>query len=149
VLRTEALILGSGIAGATTALRLARNPDRNIVLITRAADPHESNTCHAQGGIVSRSSDDDEQSLVRDLIAAGAGATDPKAARLLASEGPPLVDEILVKLAGVAFDRSEKGEFDWGKEAAHSTRRILHVGDGTGVAIMKGLIAALQRLPNV
>jgi len=149
MLRTEALVIGSGIAGATAALRLARNPDRNIVLITRAADPHESNTFHAQGGIVSRSSDDDEQSLVRDLIAAGDGATDPKAARLLANEGPPLVDEILVKLAGVGFDRSDNGEYEWGKEAAHSTRRILHVGDGTGVAIMKGLIAALQRLPNV
>ena len=149
MLRTEALVIGSGIAGATAALQLARNPDRRIVLITRAADPHESNTCYAQGGIVSRNSGGDEESLVRDMIAAGAGAADPAAVRLLAKEGPPLVDEILVKKSGVAFDRSAGGELDWGKEAAHSARRILHFGDGTGEAIMKGLIGAVKRCPNV
>jgi L-aspartate oxidase len=149
LLKTETLIIGSGIAGATAALRLARNPDRNIVLITRAEDARESSTRYAQGGIVGRSNDDDEETLLQDIIAAGAGASDPAAARLLAGEGPPLVDEILIEHAGIMFDRGEKGEFDWGKEAAHSARRILHVGDGTGRAIIQGLIAALQDCPNI
>ncbi len=149
MLKTEALIIGSGIAGAIAAMQLARNSDRKIVLITRAADPHESGTRYAQGGIVGRASEGDEETLLKDIIAAGAGATDPTAARLLASEGPPLVEELLVERAGITFDRNEKGEFDWGKEAAHSTRRILHVGDGTGDAIMQGLIKELQRYPNI
>ncbi|HEY70291.1 MAG TPA: L-aspartate oxidase [Anaerolineae bacterium] len=149
MLETEVLIIGSGIAGATAALQLASNPKRSIVLITREMDPLESNTRYAQGGIVSRNSGDDEEALVRDMITAGAGATDPKMARLLAKEGPPLVDSILVEKAGVKFDRGEEGEFDWGKEAAHSRRRILHVGDGTGKAIARGLIEALNKCPNV
>jgi len=149
LLKTEALIIGSGIAGATAALQLALNPDREIVLITRAADPHESSTRYAQGGIVGRLREDDQEALYRDIIEAGAGATDPAAARLLAKEGPPLVEEILVKHAGIAFDRGDKGGFDWGKEAAHSARRILHVGDGTGNAIMQGLIKAIADFPNI
>lgn len=149
MLRTEALIIGSGIAGATAALQLARNSDRDIVLITRAADPHESSTRYAQGGIVGRANDGDEESLLKDIIAAGAGATDPAAAQLLASDGPPMVEELLVKRAGITFDHNEKGEFDWGKEAAHSARRILHVGDGTGNAIMQGLIKTLRSYPNI
>jgi L-aspartate oxidase len=149
LLRTETLIIGSGIAGATAAIQLARNPKREIVLITRSDDLRESSTRYAQGGIVGRANEDDEETLLNDIITAGAGATDPAAARLLAKEGPPLVEEILVKHAAINFDRSDKGEFDWGKEAAHSARRILHVGDGTGNAIMQGLAEALGDYPNI
>ena len=61
------------IAGATAALRLARNPQRQITVITRAADPRESNTRYAQGGIIGRGPDDDAELLLSDIIAAGAG----------------------------------------------------------------------------
>jgi L-aspartate oxidase len=149
LIETQVLILGTGIAGATTALRLAGNPERDIVLVTRDPDPSESNTRYAQGGIVARSPDDDAARLIDDILAAGAGGSSPEAARLLATEGPPLLDEILVRQGGVAFDRDDKGEFVWGQEAAHSRRRILHVGDRTGQAISRALIARLQQLPNV
>jgi L-aspartate oxidase len=149
LLRTDGLIIGCGIAGATTALRLAHNPERQITVITREPDPHESNTRYAQGGIVARGSDDDAELLAADILAAGAGASSPKAARLLAEEGPLRLNEVLVEIAGIEFDRGAGGQLMWGQEAAHSRRRILHVGDGTGEAIMRGLIAALRRCPNV
>jgi len=149
LIQTEVLIIGCGIAGATTALRLARNPQRRITIITREPDPHESNTRYAQGGIVGHGIDDSVDSLVADIVTAGAGATSPQAARILAEEGPPLLREVLMETARIDFDRDSRGELEWGQEAAHSHRRILHVGDETGKAIIHGLIAALRRCPNV
>src|SRR5512136_1921091 len=146
---TDVLIIGSGISGATAALRLARNPNRHIVLITRAPDPNESNSRYAQGGIISRGPDDSADLLVKDILAAGAGASLPRAAEILAEEGPALLEEILVQTAGVHFDHSPEGDPEFGQEAAHSRRRILHVGDGTGRAIMQGLADVLKRTPNV
>ena len=136
--QTEVLIIGCGIAGATAALRLARNPDRQITVITRAPDPHESNTRYAQGGIIGRGPGDSSESLLSDILAAGAGVSSPQAARILAEEGPSLLHEILEQQAGVGFDRRDNGEPVWGQEAAHSHRRILHVGDSTGRSISEG-----------
>lgn len=149
MIQTEVLILGCGIAGAAAALRLAENPNRRIVILTRAPDPHESNTRYAQGGVIGRGQDDTAELLVEDILAAGAGAANPQATRILAEEGPGLLQDILEGMAGVRFDRGEDGQPIWGKEAAHSRRRILHVGDGTGQAIIQGMIAALQKRPNV
>jgi L-aspartate oxidase len=146
---TDVLIIGSGIAGATAALRLAHNPDRRIILVTRAPDACESNSRYAQGGIISRGPDDSAELLVKDILAAGAGASLPSAAEILAGEGPGLLEEILIQTAGIEFDQTADGDPEYGQEAAHSRRRILHVGDGTGQAIMQGLVEALKRLPNI
>ncbi len=146
---TEVLIIGCGIAGATAALRLARNPERQITIITRARDTHESNTRYAQGGIIGRGPDDTSELLFDDILAAGAGVSSPEAARILATEGPPLLHEVLEGTANVVFDHNSSGEPVWGQEAAHSRRRILHVGDATGQAIINGLIAALSHYPNI
>ncbi len=72
---TDVLIIGSGIAGATAALNLARDPQRRIILINRAPDPCESNSRYAQGGIIGRGPGDSPELLVEDILAAGAGAT--------------------------------------------------------------------------
>ena len=146
---TDVLVIGSGIAGATTALRLARNPQRQITVVTREADPKESNTRWAQGGVVGRGPGDKAESLVADIIAAGAGASSPQAAKLLSEEGPRLLQEILIETAGVSFDRSDTGQLVYGQEAAHSRRRVVHVGDSTGLSIIEGLMEALRRCPNV
>lgn len=145
----DILIIGSGIAGASAALRLAKNPRFQITVLTREPDPLESNTRYAQGGIISRGPGDNASSLTGDILAAGAGASSPQAARILAEEGPRAVQEILIDTAHVAFDRDASGQWQWGQEAAHSHRRILHVGDGTGQAIIAGMIEALRGCSNV
>jgi L-aspartate oxidase len=147
--RTDVLIIGCGIAGATTALRLASNPNRRITIVSRAHDPHESNTRYAQGGIIGRGEDDSAELLAGDILEAGAGVSSPEAARILASEGPTLLHEVLEKTAHVAFDQDVNGRPLFTNEAAHSRRRILHVGDATGRAIMNGLISALRGCTNV
>jgi L-aspartate oxidase len=147
--KTDVLIIGAGIAGATAALELAKNPQRHIILITRNPDPHESNTRWAQGGIVYRGVEDSVDLLVQDILSAGAGASLPAAARILAEEGPTCVEEILFSEAPVEFDRDASGALAYGNEAAHSVRRILHVGDGTGYAIITALINAVRRQPNI
>jgi L-aspartate oxidase len=146
---TDVLIIGSGIAGTTAALKLAQDPRRHIILINRVLDPCESNSRYAQGGIIGRGPGDTPDLLIEDILAAGAGASFPQAARILAEEGPALLQEILVRLARVPFDEQENGEPDWGQEGAHSRRRILHVGDGTGKAIITALMEVVQRQPNI
>jgi L-aspartate oxidase len=149
VVQTDVLIIGCGIAGATAALRLGKDRQRQITLITRAREAQESNTRYAQGGIVTLGEDDSADLLVADILAAGAGLSLPAAARVLAEEGPRLVREILIDRVGVAFDRDDEGRLLYGREAAHSRDRILHVGDATGRAVIEGLLAVLRGLPNV
>jgi L-aspartate oxidase len=146
---TDVLIIGSGIAGATAALNLARDPERHIILINRAPDPSESNSRYAQGGIISRGPGDSPELLVEDILAAGAGASLPRAAQILAEEGPALLKEILIDKVKVPFDEQSDGEPDWGQEGAHSRRRILHVGDGTGQAIISALMRKVQEQGNI
>lgn len=149
MLQTDVLIIGCGIAGATAALQLAEDPKRRIVILTRSLDLEESNTRYAQGGIISRGLDDTTELLIQDILAAGAGSSSPKAARILAEEGPGLVQKVLVETAGIKFDSQADGQPNFTKEAAHSRRRILHVGDGTGQAIISGLVGQLRKHPNI
>jgi len=146
---TDVLIIGSGIAGAAAALKLAENPARSIILITREPEARESNSKYAQGGIIHRGPDDNADLLVHDILEAGAGASLPEAAQILAAEGPTRLEKLLLTEAGISFDRQPSGELAFGQEAAHSRRRILHVGDGTGSSIMDGLIGAVRRRPNI
>jgi len=148
-LSTDVLIIGCGIAGASAALRLAQDRQRQVTLVTRVPDVEESNTRYAQGGIVTLGEEDSAALLVQDVLAAGAGLSLPSAARILAEEGPVLVQDVLVEAAGVPFDRAPDGALAYGREAAHSRPRILHVGDATGRAIIQALVAALRQRPNV
>ena len=149
MIQTEILIIGCGIAGLSAALQLARNPKRQITIITRTPDAHESNSRYAQGGIIGRGVGDTSDLLVKDILAAGAGASSPQAARILAEEGPALLDKILIDKARINFDHDAQGNLIWGQEAAQSCHRILHVGDTTGQSIVQGLLETLQRCPNV
>jgi len=148
-LQTDILVIGCGIAGASAALRLAQDSQRQITVITRATEAEESNSRYAQGGIVTLGEDDSVDILVKDILAAGAGLSLSSAARIVAEEGPGLVREVLIEQAGVVFDQSPDGQLIFGREAAHSRPRILHVGDATGKAIIRALIEVLQRQPNV
>ncbi|MBN1583624.1 MAG: L-aspartate oxidase [Anaerolineae bacterium] len=145
----DILILGCGVAGSVAALEASSNPDLEILVVTPAADPIESNTRYAQGGIIGRGPDDSPELLVEDLFRAGAQANAQHAIRLLAQEGPGLVHKYLIEQAGVEFDQNTTGDLAFTREAAHATERILHVGDATGLEIEKKLIAAVRRRPNV
>lgn len=148
-LETDVLIIGTGIAGAAAALRLAEDKQRQILVVTRAMEATDSNSSWAQGGIVARGENDNPDLLVHDIETAGAGLTWPQAARLLAEEGPELVRRVLIEQAGVAFDSEADGGLSYTREGAHSADRILHVGDATGRAITEALVSRLRACPNV
>jgi L-aspartate oxidase len=148
-IETDVLVIGCGISGAAAALRLARERQRQVLVVTRTADAAESNTRYAQGGIVARGEGDSPELLARDVVAAGAGLCLPEAVRLLAEEGPELVQRILIEGAGVVFERDASGALLYTLEGGHSVPRVLHVGDATGQAIEQALVASLHALPNV
>jgi len=146
---TNTLVIGCGIAGAAAALRLSDDPNHHITVITRTADPADSATAWAQGGIVTRGLDDSPELLVADILNSGAGLSSPRAAQVLAEEGPRLVRDVLIERCGVHFDKDDSGHHVYGLEGAHSTRRIVHVGDRTGAAIIERMTALLKERPNI
>ncbi len=148
-MHVDTLIIGCGIAGAVTALELAADREREIVMITRADDPDHSNSSLAQGGIVYKSDDDSPELLESDIKEAGDGIFNPRALAILSSEGPEELRQVLLETVGVEFDKDDAGNLAFGLEGAHSRRRILHVGDGTGKAIMTALLAKLAATPNI
>jgi L-aspartate oxidase len=126
--RGDFLIIGSGIAGLRAAISLA---EAGTVVILTKADPRESNTGYAQGGIAAAFGDDDSPELhARDTMSAGDGLCLAEAVDVLVREGPRYVRELIDW--GVAFDRDARGQPALGREAAHSVRRVLHVRDATG-----------------
>ncbi len=147
---TDILVIGSGLAGCSAAWAAAQQ-GADVVVITRAPHPEESNTFLAQGGIIYEGRNDSPEMLVDDILAAGAGLSSPAAAYLLASEGPRLVKEILIDQIGVHFDRTPENPEEWHltAEAAHSLPRILHHKDQTGAAIERVFLERVAAHPNV
>jgi L-aspartate oxidase len=138
--RGDFLVIGSGIAGLRAALSLAETGD--VVMLTKA-DPRESNTGYAQGGIAAAIGPDDSPELhFSDTIAAGDGLCVPQAINVLVSDGPRYVNELIAW--GVAFDRDSAGAPALGREAAHSVRRVLHARDTPGREIGRVLWQKVQ-----
>ncbi len=142
------LVIGTGIAGLTTALTLASAGIR-VLLVTKASDPRDCNTFWAQGGIIYEGENDSPASLVHDIIKAGAGISNEEAVNFLAKEGPRVVKELLLDEIHVPFSMSEEGELDLTQEGAHSIPRIIHAGDGTGRAIEVSLLNRVKTEPNI
>src|SRR5215510_14649853 len=147
-LETDVLILGCGVAGGTVALCLA-DAGMPVTLVTRATDPNDTNTNWAQGGIIYQGKEDSPALLVEDILRAGAGHANRQAATILATEGPGLVEDILLKRLSVAFDRVADGALSLALEGGHALPRIIHAADATGKAIGTALVRALQTHPNV
>jgi len=143
--RGDFLVIGSGIAGLRAAISLAEHGQ--VVVLTKA-DPRESNTGYAQGGIAAAMGDDDTPGLhARDTIAAGDGLCVEPAVDVLVREGPRYVRELIEW--GAAFDRDERGRPALGREAAHSVRRVLHARDATGREIGRLLWRKVSAHPRV
>jgi L-aspartate oxidase len=147
-METEVLVIGCGIAGGVAALQLA-DSGIQVTVVTRAAEPKETNTYYAQGGIVYRGEGDSPALLAEDIIRAGAGHSNPRAVALIAEHGPELVRKVLMERVHVAFDRESDGDLSLVREGSHSVPRILHAADATGKAIESELLKALQAHPNV
>ncbi len=148
LLSTEVLIIGSGIAGATTALTLA-DAGVPVTVVTRAARPEDTNTYWAQGGIIYKGEEDSPALLAEDIVRAGAGHSNPQAVRILSEEGPVAVREVLLGRVGVHFDHDSDGDLSLALEGGHSLPRIIHATDATGKAIEVALIQALDAHPNI
>ncbi len=146
--RSDVLVIGCGIAGASAALEAAK-AGLEVTVITKTAAAEESNTWHAQGGIVSLGPGDQPELLERDILEAGDDIGNPDAIRILAEEGAALVDRVLIRELRIPFTRSSPDALDYAQEAGHSRRRILHVRDSTGRTVEDKLIQALASHPNV
>lgn len=145
------LILGSGIAGLSFALKVA--PHGRVAIVTKKHRA-ESNTNYAQGGIASVTGKDDSFELhVRDTLEAGAGLCKEKVVRTIIEEGPARIQELID--LGMKFSESEQRgmdgsrELDLGREGGHSRRRILHARDMTGHEIESALLNAISRHPSI
>jgi len=142
--RCDVLIVGSGLAGLSLALRAARSAD--VIVLTKKQDS-ESNTNYAQGGIAAVFDRADSfPEHVRDTLRCGAGLCDPEVVRQVVSEAPDRVREL--EALGVGFSRAGRG-FALGREGGHSRRRIVHAGDFTGRAVEEVLLERVHRHPRV
>jgi L-aspartate oxidase len=141
-----ALIVGGGVAGLFTALKLAPMP---ALVIAGAPAGQSGSSFWAQGGVAAAMGEHDSwESHMADTIAAGAGLSDPFMSALVTREGPARVDDLL--RLGTPFDRDAGGKLALGLEAAHSARRIVHVqGDRAGAAITTSLADAVRATPSI
>jgi L-aspartate oxidase len=142
----DVLVIGSGIAGLSFALDVARR-GHAVAILTKKTKA-DSSTNWAQGGLAAVTAEtDDFKAHVRDTLAAGAGLCDPRVVRAIVGAGPECVRELAEW--GVRFSRDASGGYDLGREGGHGKRRILHVKDMTGRAIEEALLKALAREPRI
>ena len=147
------IVVGSGLAGLSSALHLARS-GRSVAVLTKR-EIYECNSRLAQGGVacvMDRLDSFDEH--VKDTLTAGAGLCDIGAVRAIVEAGPAAIQE-LIELGAKFTTRGELGytdeaeEFDLGREGGHHKRRILHAGDITGAELERVMIEAVRSMPNI
>ncbi|MDR3269369.1 MAG: L-aspartate oxidase [Tannerella sp.] len=144
--RHDFLVIGSGIAGMSFALKVA---DRGTVALVCKSGLEEANTYFAQGGVasVTNFSVDDFDKHMEDTLVAGDRLSDRAAVEKVVRNAPQQIRELI--RWGVDFDKDEKGAFDLHREGGHSEFRILHHKDNTGAEIQDSLIRAVKRHPNI
>ena len=142
---SDVLVIGSGIAGLSFALKIA---DHAQVVIVTKKEKAESNTNYAQGGIAAVFSPADSfENHIRDTLACGNGLSKRNVVEKIVREGPARVQELMT--LGVDFSRSATGELDLGMESGHSKRRIVHAKDLSGEEIEDVLLNAISRHPSI
>ena len=146
VKRFDFLVIGSGIAGMSYALKVA---DKGKVALICKTTLEDANTYFAQGGIASVTNMlvDNFDKHIEDTMIAGDWISDRQAVEKVVLEAPSQIQALIDW--GVEFDRDEKGEFDLHREGGHSEFRILHHADNTGAEIQESLIRAIRKHPNI
>ena len=147
--QTDFLVIGSGIAGLTYALKVANQfPDKKVLVMTKAT-ADETNTKYAQGGIavVNDLENDSFEKHIEDTLIAGDGLCNEKVVEIVVKEGPERVREIIEW--GARFDKASDGDYKLGKEGGHSEFRILHHKDVTGKEMERALIDAVAQQKNI
>lgn len=147
IIDCDFLVVGTGLAGLMSALRLSRF---GRVVLTSKKSEDESNSSYAQGGIASVTDPDDTvEAHVRDTLVAGAGLCREDAVRAILADGPRRVKEL--EQLGVVFERrnGRDEEYDLGQEGGHSRRRVLHASDFTGREVVRTLLAQIRRIPAI
>ncbi|HPG05934.1 MAG TPA: L-aspartate oxidase [Saprospiraceae bacterium] len=146
---SDVLILGSGVAGLSVAIKLAMlRPDLNIQVLTKT-DDNESNTRYAQGGVAAvwDFEKDTYEKHIADTLDAGDGLCDLDVVEIVVKEGPERVKEIIGW--GTRFDKNKENDYDLGREGGHTENRILHYKDLTGWEIQRALLEKAATLPNI
>lgn len=139
------LVIGSGIAGLSYALKVA--PYGKVCVLTKG-DASEGSTKYAQGGIAAVMYDSDSfDKHIQDTLIAGDGICDREAVEMTIREAPDRINELVQY--GVNFDLAKNGQFDLHREGGHSEFRILHHKDNTGAEIERGLLQAIHDHPNI
>lgn len=145
----DVLVIGSGIAGLSYALKIAiRYPDAKITIVTKANED-ETNTKYAQGGVavVSDFEKDSFEKHIEDTLRAGDGLCKLEAVEVVVKEAPQRINEIIDW--GVRFDKNQDGIYDLGREGGHTENRIVHHKDITGWEIERAMLETIKTYPNI
>lgn len=144
--KTDFLVIGSGIAGLSFALKAAQ---KGKVLILTKVNADETNTKYAQGGIASvfDPTSDSFEKHISDTLIAGDGLCNKKIVEIVVKEGPDRIKELIEY--GANFDKEDSGEYNLTLEGGHSEKRILHYKDITGWEIERALLEQIHSNPNI